>query len=176
LPKEAVCFEFGAWMGRNALPILESGRVVWVQDSVREYLDTLLSVWRETYKNSPSPIQSWENLLHIYPESKAQECNLDSEFDALLCIRLLHFLSPKEGQWLIHTMQSHTKLGWFNALSFFTADTLHNQDFFFPTIQTILEMYQGWEIYYDGPIVKSEATTTTNGRVMVQKAMLFKKK
>ncbi len=37
-------------------------------------------------------------------------------------------------------------------------------------------MYQGWEIYYDGPIVKSEATTTTNGRVMVQKAMLFKKK
>lgn len=102
---------------------------------------------------------------------------LSQQYDAFLCIRLLHFLGSIENAWtVVHKMQEHTKPGGFNAINFFTAQTIHKPEFFFPTVEEMIEAYAGWEICYQPPTRVNEISATTSGRPMYQQSILFQKK
>lgn len=161
IPEDATIFEYGTGKGRNAIPLARVWYSIFIQDKSPEYL-------REIQSLNISNIHiedAWDASQHI----------LSNDYDVFLCIRLLHFLSVSDAIELMRKMQKHTKKGWLNVLNFFTDETQHKPEFFFPSVEKILSLYAGWHVLFESDIKISEANTATNWRRMFQKSILFQK-
>lgn len=170
LPKNAVIFEYWTGLGRNAIPLAKNWYEVHVQDLNEKLLDSLKTTWDILKASSNNEYwkliieNSWDALNHE-PEH---------EYDGFICIRVLHLLSPENAWNIIYKMQKNTKIWWLNAINFFTSDTLHKPDFFFPSIQELKNVYKEWNTVFESSIV-SEANERTNWRQMFQQSILFEK-
>ncbi len=155
-------FEFGAGRWRNAIPLSKSLMNVSVQDS-----------WKTAIQDLAENAQ--KNNYSITTEASfAQEQELSGLFDACVCIRLLHFLSPVDARKVIRNMQDHTKPWGWNVLSFFTDETPHSKEYFFPSLEDMKDIYtnEGWPIYKIFPKTLSEPHPIT-GRIMHQQKIIF---
>jgi 2-polyprenyl-3-methyl-5-hydroxy-6-metoxy-1,4-benzoquinol methylase len=165
LPPGASVFEYGAGRGRNAIPLMQSGFAVHVQDIWGAAIDDLIATASQ--------------LSHsiLASKSHAAEHELTDSYEAFVCIRLLHFLKPEEAWTVIENMQSFTYPGGYNAFSFFIDQTVHGPEFFYPSIQELEAYYteRRWTVEVQSEICPSQPGESTNGRVMYQKSMLFRK-
>lgn len=83
LPPEASVFEFGAGRGRNALPMAEAGFRVVAQD-----------VWGTALEDLASRAAESGTSVEIR-KCDAGKLSLEEGYDALVCIRTLHFLNAR---------------------------------------------------------------------------------
>lgn len=165
LPLWATTFEYGAWKWRQSLFLAKNGVQVHIQDKNEDFLKIIETICIE------------RNLSNITIEkpSEAQNHTLENDFDAFLCIRLLHFLEKQDAEKVIRNMQKHTKLGWYNVLQIFLEQTEHQAQYFFPDISEITGLYKWWYIISQTEVHKSDPSETTNGRIMYQMGIIFKK-
>lgn len=164
LKSGSTVFEFWAGRWRNAIPLSKSGMRVSVQD-----------MWEAAMKDLQESAQ--KNNYSITTEtSLAQEHKLSELFDACVCIRLLHFLSRADARKVIQTMQDHTKSWGWNMLSFFTDETMHSKEYFFPSLEEMKNVYidEGWQVHM---VWEKTASTpwSGSGRIMYQQKLLVHK-
>ena len=119
-----------------------------------------------------------DNNLDIETEvSFAEECEPDGSFDACVCIRVLQFLSPEKAYRVIRTMQHHTKPGGYNSLSFMLDETIHSDEYFFPSLDEMKEIYlqAGWEVHTVSKKLSQPVINSPSNRIMHQQPILFYK-
>lgn len=170
ISKSNSIFEYWTWLWRNAIPLALNGYNVVVQDLNKDFLDILRKNYESIKYNND---ECWKIFIEDY--WNALDYELNNNYDVFICIRLLHFMQKKDAIKLIYKMQEHTYIWWYNVINFFIDKTIHNKDFFFPSVSEILEIYKYWTIIYESNIIESEITLTTNWRQMFQKSILFKK-
>lgn len=114
------------------------------------------------------------NLNIRTQNSDAVSCILDGKYDALVCIRVLHFMTKGEGWGVIRNMQNSTVDDGYNALVLFIPPTRFSEEYFCPMTEELIEKYAGWEIAYQ-ETETSEPTANSNGKSMTRLNILFKK-
>lgn len=165
LPSWASVFDFGAWKWRQAIFLAKNGVQVYVQDREKDYLEVIEAICIQ------------ENLSNIFIEevSEAQNYKLKTNYDALLCIRVLHFLGTEDAKKVIENMKEHTKKGWHNVLQVFLKETEHKPEYFFPDLSELETLYNWWQMVTKTEVKNSESSNTTNGRIMYQMGIIFRK-
>ena len=160
LPKESSIFDVGAGHGRNSIPLAQMGYRVSTSDLSLTTLRTNALI-----RNLCIEYYEWDILNHSF----------DWEYDAFVCMRVLHFLESDEAKYIIQKMQNHTKPGWFNALTFFTDATPHNPKWFFPNLEDVTTLYCDWRLLIVSDPITSSPSETTWWREMVSVSCLFQK-
>ena len=156
-----------------------ASRYIWWYGWIAEY------IFSESWYGSNSHStyrESSKRIFHLWRRcwSWAQECDIlnhsfDWEYDAFVCMRVLHFLESDEAKYIIQKMQNHTKPGWFNALTFFTDATPHNPKWFFPNLEDVTTLYCDWRLLIVSDPITSSPSETTWWREMVSVSCLFQK-
>ena len=112
LPSGSI-FEYGAGRGRNTIPLTQAGYTVHAQDIAELPLLDLKK-------------RADELRLDIQlTQSEASQHVLTQNYDALICLRVLHFLERQDALQVISQMQSHTNTGGMNALVVFINESPH---------------------------------------------------
>ena len=136
-----------------------------VQDKNSEFIEILREICVEEHISN----------ISIEKSSEAEDHIPEKDFDAFICIRVLHFLRIHNAQSVIRNMQKYTKEWGYNVLQVFLEQTEHHPEYFFPTLEHIKELYKWWTLILKTEIIASEKTETTNGRIMYQIGILFQK-
>ena len=159
-------FEFGAWRGRNAIPLAEMGYRVYAQDVAEKPISDLIATSR----------QKWLDILVSVGDANKQL--LTENYDAFLCLRVLHFMETTDAWTVLENMKSHTKSNWCHALVIFTDKTPHGptntiESPFFPSVEEIKEFYSDWKVMFE-EVSNSDSTKTTCGKSMTRVTLLLR--
>jgi 2-polyprenyl-3-methyl-5-hydroxy-6-metoxy-1,4-benzoquinol methylase len=143
LPSWSEVFEYASGRWRNAIPLSEKWHHVIAQDIVQQLVSDLI----ETAKTKHLSIETlvWD----------AREIAHHRSYDALVIVRMIHFLQEADAISVIQKMKTHTKVGGYNACVIFSQDPTKDNGFYFPTREEFLEQYVWWKIIFeDAKMVK----------------------
>lgn len=167
LAPNSLVFEYATGLGRNAIPLALAGHRVQVQDLRQELLAEL--------KSKITPDMKIETL-HA---GDALEHKLRGNYNAFSVIRLLHFLETDDAWTLMERMLMHTGSSGLHSLAFFTDESEKPETNltrpFYPSIDEIKSHYKGWQQIGETLITRNDPSETSNGKVLVQAQMLFRK-
>ena len=165
LPPRALVLEYGAGRGRDALPLAEKGCAVEAMDLSPEAMAELGT--RAAQLGYAIRTRA-ENALAYLPEA--------SGYDAVLCLRLLHFLLPKDAAWgLLEKARARTKPGGYHALALFVAPTVHEPQFLYPERAQVLEAYAGWTVEYENAEIKKDVKKDGSVRDLHELSLILRK-
>jgi 2-polyprenyl-3-methyl-5-hydroxy-6-metoxy-1,4-benzoquinol methylase len=163
LDPESTVFEYWCWRWRNILPLLDNWHTIYAQD-----------VWGTALDDIKKRIKERENQAYLF-KGNAEEHTHSVQYDAMMCLRMLHFLEIRDAMIVIWNMMKYTKPGWYNVHSLYLSQTKHNSQFFFPEVDKFINLYssQGWVIKVQSEICKFNSSE--NDRIFYQKSVLFRK-
>lgn len=159
--------DVGSFTGRNALYLARLGWEVTAIDTDAAVLKTL----RDTATS--------EHLSIVTQRADARTYRPERQFDAVLCLMVLHFLPEQDIAPAIAKMQSWTKPQGLNIVSAFTAgNPAGTRPYLFPAGQ-LKDLYSGWDIasYNEGysswivPEGKTEPERYTVARLVARQAV-----
>jgi ubiquinone/menaquinone biosynthesis C-methylase UbiE len=128
--------DIGAGFGNNTIPLLESGFNVTVTETNDECIEALHQL-SEKHKDKVQVVGK-----------PLEELNFETQFDAVICTMVLHFLSRSDALKALVNMQRWTKAGGINVITGYTdsnSDMGEDIDFLLHTNE-LKELYAGWEI------------------------------
>lgn len=155
-------FEFGVGPGANAIFLAEK----WHSLQVLDVSDEMM---KEFQKNVS---EKWLNIpFEICP---AQDYTPSKNYDAFISTYVLHFMPIDDAQEVINCMQSYTNPGGYNVLGMFMSESSWSRpDRFYPTIQTIYDLYDWWTIVKETVFSQSniDGNKSQHMNIMLQKPM-----
>jgi len=167
LAPNSLVFEYGAGLGRNAIPLAAAGHRVQVQDLRQELLTEL--------KSKITPDLKIETL-HA---GDAAEHKLRGTYNAFSIIRLLHFLETDDAWKLLERVLMHTESSGLHSLAFFTDESEKPETDlerpFYPSVEEVKNHYEGWQQIGETLITRHEPSETSKGKILIQAQMLFRK-
>ena len=128
--------DIGAGFGNNTIPLIESGFEVTVTETNDECVAALHQLSEEHQGK----------MLVI--DEPLEELHFDTQFDAVVCTMVLHFLKRADALRSIKNMQTWTKSGGVNVITGYTdhnSDIGESIDFLLHTDE-LRELYTGWNI------------------------------
>ncbi len=78
-----------------------------------------------------------------------RDFNFDKKYDLVFISMILHFLKREEAKKILKNVQKNTSIGGFNFLinmSDKEACKKENKNYFYPSIENLIDLYDGWEI------------------------------
>lgn len=138
--QQGTALDIGAGFGNNTIPLLESGFEVTATETNSECVD-------ELHKLS----KKYPNKVHVSVEL-LERLHFDTQFDAVICTMVLHFLNRPDALTAIKNMQEWTASGGVNVITGYTdynSDMGEDIDFLLHANE-LKELYPGWKvIFYD---------------------------
>ncbi|MFZ2545096.1 MAG: methyltransferase domain-containing protein [Candidatus Saccharimonadales bacterium] len=128
--------DIGAGFGNNTIPLLESGFEVTATETNMECVDEL-HVLSEKYPNK----------VHVIAES-LEKLHFDTQFDAVACTMVLHFLNRSDALTAVKNMQEWTASDGVDVITSYTdynSDMSEGIDFLLHKNE-LRELYSGWKI------------------------------
>ncbi len=127
--------DIGAFTGRNALFLARNGFKVIALDPAAEPLKDL-----QAQANAEGlSVDVQVGTLERYEWSK--------QFDCIICVNVLHVLSPEDATRAIHAMKQHTVPGGINVVTAFTSKPFEDQKKVFAHNE-LKQAYTNWEILH----------------------------
>lgn len=133
---EGTALDIGAGFGNNTISLLESGFAVTATETNIECVDELRKL-SEKYPDKITVLAEQLEKLHF-----------DTQFDAVICTMVLHFLNRPDALTAIKNMQDWTTSGGMNVVTGYTnynSDMGEDFDFLLHTNE-LKELYSGWKI------------------------------
>ncbi len=139
LSRDKKILELGAGQGEIALSIAKEGFEILATDSS--------TVAVEQIKKKAAEL----NFHNLKAEVHDMRLGIPKNFDVIVCVRALHYVSRDEGLKLIGQMKKHTNPGGINAVIALTQEgefyALPGQkDHFYVAQQEMRELYKDWNI------------------------------
>ena len=134
--QQGTALDIGAGFGNNTIPLLESGFEVTVTETNIECID-------ELHKLS----EKYLGKVHVTGEP-LERLHFDTQFDAVICTMVLHFLNRPDALTAIKNMQEWTASGGVNVITGYTdynSDMGEDIDFLLHANE-LNELYSGWKI------------------------------
>lgn len=134
--QHGTALDVGAGFGNNTVPLIESGFEV----TVTETNDECIGVLHELASKHPGKVQVIDEPL--------EKLHFDTQFDAVVCTMVLHFLSRSHALQAVKNMQAWTKSDGVNVITGYTdynSDMGEGIDFLLHTNE-LKELYSGWKI------------------------------
>jgi hypothetical protein len=133
-------------------------------------------LWGTALDDMKKRINKTEWQLYLY-KGKAEEHIHEIQYDAMMCLRMFHFLEIRDAMIVIWNMMKYTQPGGYNVHSLFLSQTQHNPQLYFPEVDNFMNLYtrNGWSIEAESEICESKSWKEENGRIFYQKSILFRK-
>ncbi|KKS16153.1 MAG: Tellurite resistance protein TehB [Candidatus Woesebacteria bacterium GW2011_GWA1_41_7] len=146
--KPGTVLDLGGSDGANALYLARNGFTVTNVDKDKQAIADCLSTAAKEFLNVDGVV------------SNLNEYKIQKEYDNIITLFTLHFLSPKAAKGLINQMKSKTNVGGLNLVVAFTnkGEFDVSRGFYFNNDE-ILDIYDGWEIL----LYKKEVGATKSG-------------
>jgi tellurite methyltransferase len=163
LPTWAIGFDIGCGTGKDAIFLAKQWfNVDGVDIDINNINLAKKLVWSERQRCA-------------FYNDDIRKIHLINRYDFFVCKKVLHFLSQKDACHVVSKMQNATSTNWYNAISFFTSDTPHKPLYFFPKLQELAILYQGWVTLFVSEIIEHKPSLKTNYRPMYEQKVIFKK-
>ncbi len=130
----ALALDIGAYTGRNSIFLAKQGFRVIALDPADKPLAEI--------RASGLPVEIVVETLEKF--------RWTHEFDCIVCVNVLHLLTPEDAERAISTMQRHTLSGGVNVLTVFTSKPFKNQRNVFAP-DALKESYEDWTILENMP-------------------------
>lgn len=134
--QQGTALDIGAGFGNNTVPLLEDGFEVTVTETNSECIDALNELGNK-----------YPGKVHVIDEP-LEKLHFHTQFDAIICTMVLHFLNRKDALKAIENMQNWTKSGGLNVITGYTdynSGMGEGIDFLLHPNE-LKDLYAGWKI------------------------------